>query len=166
MLAPCHTSSQKTTAQRRMLFFFVFTAVISFLMGCRSYRLPAAGRAPAAEKITRNRSCCPASRRRQRRGRRCRAQRDSRAAFQEVLLCDADNIAVRQGLFRYSGIHDAVFADERGGVGGVGVDPVHACGVGGEEAADGGGVASTKSLRATITPVMRRNHCPAYPTPR
>ena len=49
---------------------------------------PAAGggRAPAAEKITRNRSCCPASRRRQRRGRRCRAQRDSRAAFQEVLL--------------------------------------------------------------------------------
>ena len=44
------------------------------------------GRAPAAEKITRNRSCYPASRRRQRRGRRCRAQRDSRAAFQEVLL--------------------------------------------------------------------------------
>ena len=43
------------------------------------------GTAPA-EKITQNRSCYPASRRRRRRGRRCRAQRDSRAAFQEVLL--------------------------------------------------------------------------------
>ena len=46
MLAPCHTSSQNTTAQRRMLFFFVFTAVISFLMGCRLYCVTVVGQRP------------------------------------------------------------------------------------------------------------------------
>ena len=36
--------------------------------------------------------------------------------------CDADDVAVRQGLLRHSGGHDAVGAARLGGLGGVAVD--------------------------------------------
>ena len=77
--ASCQTISQKATAQRRTFCFFPRMIISPFL------EIRRRDSARRRKEFMRNRSCYPASRRRQRRETHCRAPLNNRAAPQEGL---------------------------------------------------------------------------------